>query len=51
MLSTISYKAPIDFDSAIEELKMNAGTQFDFRLVEEFVNNITPEQIPRISSF
>ncbi len=46
MLSTISYKAPIDFDSAIEELKMNAGTQFDFRLVEEFVNNITPEQIP-----
>ena len=46
MLSTISYKAPIDFDSAIEELKINAGTQFDFRLVEEFVNNITPEQIP-----
>jgi HD-GYP domain-containing protein (c-di-GMP phosphodiesterase class II) len=46
MLSTVSYKAPIDFDSAIEELKMNAGTQFDFRLVEEFVNNITPEQIP-----
>ncbi|MFA6055388.1 MAG: HD domain-containing phosphohydrolase [Thermodesulfovibrionales bacterium] len=46
MLSTVSYKAPIDFDPAIEELKMNAGTQFDFRLVEEFVNNITPEQIP-----
>ena len=46
MLSTVSYKAPIDFDSAIEELKINAGTQFDFRLVEEFVNNITPEQIP-----
>ena len=46
MLSTVSYKAPIDFDSAIEELKMHAGTQFDFRLVEEFVNNITPEQIP-----
>jgi putative nucleotidyltransferase with HDIG domain len=46
MLSTVSYKAPIDFDSAIEELKMHAGTQFDFRLVEEFVNNINPEQIP-----
>ena len=46
MLSTISYKAPIDFDTAVVDLKMNAGTQFDFRLVEEFVNNITPEQIP-----
>jgi len=46
MLSTISYKAPIDFDAAVVDLKMNAGTQFDFRLVEEFVNNITPEQIP-----
>ena len=46
MLSNFSYKAPIDFDSAIEELKTHAGTQFDFRLVEEFVNNITPEQIP-----
>ena len=46
MLSRISYKAPIDFDTAIVDLKMNAGTQFDFRLVEEFVNNITPEQIP-----
>jgi HD-GYP domain-containing protein (c-di-GMP phosphodiesterase class II) len=51
MLNKISYKAPIDFDPAIAELKMNAGTQFDFRLVEEFVNNITPEQIPRMSSF
>jgi putative nucleotidyltransferase with HDIG domain len=46
MLSTMSYKAPIGFDSAIEELTMHAGTQFDFRLVEEFVNNITLEQIP-----
>lgn len=51
MLSTISYKAPVDFDSAVKELKINAGTQFDFRLVEEFVDNITPEQIPRMSSF
>ena len=46
MLSDFSYKAPIDFDAAVEELKTHAGTQFDFRLVEEFVNNITPEQIP-----
>ena len=29
MVSETSYKVPVDFDSAIEELKRNAGTQFD----------------------
>jgi len=43
MISEISYKIPMDFDSAIKELKRNAGTQFDPQLVEVFVNNISQE--------
>jgi HD-GYP domain-containing protein (c-di-GMP phosphodiesterase class II) len=34
-----------EFDSAIQELKNNAGTQFDPGLVEAFINNITPEHL------
>jgi putative methionine-R-sulfoxide reductase with GAF domain len=43
MVSETSYKIPVNFDDAVEELKRNAGTQFDFWLVDEFVSNVTPE--------
>lgn len=45
MLSKTSYKSQMNFDAAVDELQKNAGTQFDFRLVEEFINTITPEQV------
>jgi HD-GYP domain-containing protein (c-di-GMP phosphodiesterase class II) len=43
MVNETSYKVPLDFHSAVEELKRNAGTQFDFWLVDVFSSNITPE--------
>jgi putative methionine-R-sulfoxide reductase with GAF domain len=45
MISNTSYKVPMDFDSAIKELRRNAGTQFDPQLVEVFVNNMSREQL------
>ncbi len=45
MVSETSYKIPVNFDDAVEELKRNAGTQFDFWLVDEFVSNVTPEHL------
>jgi putative methionine-R-sulfoxide reductase with GAF domain len=43
MVSKNSYKVPLSFPAAIEELQRNAGTQFDFWLVEVFIQNISPE--------
>lgn len=49
MISKDSYKSSIcDFNSAIEKLKDNAGTQFDPKLVDIFVNNITPADMSPI---
>jgi HD-GYP domain-containing protein (c-di-GMP phosphodiesterase class II) len=45
MVSEPSYKIPLSFDAAIEELQRNAGTQFDFWLVDVFVSNIQPEHL------
>ena len=43
MTSATSYKIPISFEDALEELKNNAGTQFAPDLVKIFVENITPK--------
>ncbi|MDP2158725.1 MAG: HD domain-containing protein, partial [Nitrospirota bacterium] len=45
MTSPLSYKVPASYEDALEELKKKAGTQFDPRLVDLFVSNITPEHI------
>jgi HD-GYP domain-containing protein (c-di-GMP phosphodiesterase class II) len=45
MTSEASYRIPVSFNEAIEELKRSAGTQFDPELVEIFVSNVEPQQI------
>jgi hypothetical protein len=45
MVSETSYKIPLSFTAAIEELQRNAGTQFDFWLVDVFISNIQPEHL------
>ncbi|MFZ3137568.1 MAG: HD domain-containing phosphohydrolase [Thermodesulfovibrionales bacterium] len=45
MVSKESYRYNIGFHEAIEELKENAGTQFDPQFVEVFINNVTPEHV------
>ncbi len=43
MTSALSYKVPVSYEDALEELKQKAGNQFDPRLVDLFISNITPE--------
>lgn len=45
MVSDTSYKVPVSFEEAMEELRRHAGTQFDARLVEIFVENVTPDYL------
>jgi putative methionine-R-sulfoxide reductase with GAF domain len=45
MVSETSYKLPLSFDAALKELQRNAGTQFDFWLVDVFNSNIRPEHL------
>lgn len=42
MTSSMSYKIPISYEDALEELRQNAGTQFDPDLVKIFLENIAP---------
>lgn len=43
MTSTQSYKVPVSFEDALEELKQRSGTYYDPGLVDLFISNITPE--------
>lgn len=45
MTSPLSYKVPMSIDAAIDELREKSGSQFDPRLVDAFVAEITTEQI------
>lgn len=45
MVSPSSYKVPMGFENAVDELLSRAGSQFDPRLVEVFVANINADLI------
>jgi len=45
MVSKTSYKVPMNFETALEELKKHAGTQFDPKLVKVFVDHIKAEHL------
>ncbi len=45
MTSTLSYKVPVSYEDALKELKLKSGTQFDPKLVDLFISNITPEHM------
>ncbi|HSB31025.1 MAG TPA: HD domain-containing phosphohydrolase, partial [Candidatus Sulfobium mesophilum] len=45
MTSPISYRIPVSFQEAVDELRQQAGAQFDQELVDIFVTNIEPQHI------
>lgn len=45
MVGNVSYRVPVSFNEAVEELRRKSGTQFDQELVDIFVNNIDPQHI------
>jgi hypothetical protein len=45
MVCKTSYRVPVGFDEAREALRRFAGTQFDPKLVEIFLENVEPEHI------
>lgn len=45
MISKTTYRVPVSFEEAAEELRHNAGSQFDPELVGIFLSNITPEHV------
>ena len=46
MVSPISYRVPVSFQEAIDELRRKSGSQFDQELVEIFATNVEPQHIP-----
>lgn len=45
MVTSDVIQSVVDFDGAVEELRKNAGTQFDPKIVDIFVKNITPDDV------
>ena len=45
MISLTSYRVPMSFHDAIDELRQKSGTQFDQELVDIFAANIEPQHI------